>query len=41
MAFDFTSKTKIQKSKQANMFNTETMLSISEIKNDTIILKDG
>jgi hypothetical protein len=41
MAFDFTSKTKIQKSRQPNMFNTETMLAISEIKNDTIILKDG
>lgn len=31
----------IQKSKQDNMFNTETMLSISEIKNDTVILKDS
>ena len=27
----------IQKSKMDNMFNTETMLSISEIKNDTVI----
>ena len=41
MAFDFTSKLKVQKSKPSNMFNTETMLPISEIKNDTIILKDG
>ncbi len=31
----------IQKNKTENMFNTETMLPISEIKNDTIILKDG
>ena len=30
----------IQKKKTENMFNTETMLPISEIKNDTIILKD-
>ena len=41
MAFDFTSKLKVQKSKPSNMFNTETMLPISEIKNDTMILKDG
>lgn len=32
---------KIQKNAHENMFNTETMLPISEIKNDTIILKDG
>ncbi|MFA5748243.1 MAG: hypothetical protein WC872_04010 [Candidatus Absconditabacterales bacterium] len=32
---------KIQKSKHDNMFNTESMLPISEIKNDTMILKDG
>lgn len=31
----------IQKQKTENLFNTETMLPISEIKNDTIILKDG
>ena len=31
----------IQKNTHENMFNTETMLPISEIKNDTIILKDG
>ena len=41
MVFDLTSKKKIQKSKQVNMFNTETMLPVSEIKNETIILKDG
>ena len=41
MAFDFTSQKKIQKSRQVNMFNTETMLPVSEIKNDTMILKDG
>ena len=32
---------KIQKKKQDNLFNTETMLPISEIRNDTIIMKDG
>lgn len=31
----------IQKNNHENMFNTETMLPISEIKNNTIILKDG
>ena len=31
----------IQKPKTENMFNTETMLPISEIKSDTIILKDS
>ena len=31
----------IQKQKTENLFNTENMLPISEIKNDTIILKDG
>ncbi len=41
MAFDFTSKSKVQQAKPSNMFNTETMLPISEIKNDTLILKDG
>ena len=34
-------KTKIQKLKHENLFNTETMLPISEIRNDTIIMKDG
>jgi len=32
---------KIQKKKQDNLFNTETMLPISEIRNDTMIMKDG
>ncbi len=32
---------KIQKKKTENLFNTETMLPISEIRNDTIIMKDG
>jgi len=32
---------KIKKSKHENLFNTETMLPISEIRNDTIIMKDG
>ncbi len=32
---------KIQKLKHENLFNTETMLPISEIRNDTIIMKDG
>lgn len=34
-------QTKIQKKKQDNLFNTETMLPISEIRNDTMIMKDG
>ncbi len=34
-------KNKIQKQKHENLFNTETMLPISEIRNDTIIMKDG
>jgi hypothetical protein len=34
-------QTKIQKTKTENLFNTETMLPISEIKNDVIILKDS
>ena len=32
---------KIQKNNHENMFNTETMLPISEIKNNTLILKDA
>lgn len=32
---------KIQKTKPNNVFNTETMLPISEIRGDTVILKDG
>ncbi|MEI7557975.1 MAG: hypothetical protein WCJ45_04000 [bacterium] len=31
----------VQKPKHENLFNTETMLPISEIRNDTIIMKDG
>jgi len=34
-------KNKIQKPKHENLFNTETMLPISEIRNDTLIMKDG
>lgn len=34
-------KTKIQKKVHENLFNTETMLPISEIRNDTLIMKDG
>ncbi len=34
-------KNKIQKKSQENLFNAETMLPISEIRNDTIIMKDG
>ena len=41
MLFNLWEKSRIQKSASENVFNTETMLAISEIKNDTIILKDG
>lgn len=41
MAFSLFDQKHIQKNTHENMFNTETMLPISEIKNDTIILKDG
>lgn len=34
-------KDKVQKGKPNNVFNTETMLPVSEIRGDTIILKDG
>lgn len=34
-------KTKVRKGHPDNLFNTETMLPISEIKNGIIILKDG
>ena len=34
-------KSKVKKGQQDNLFNTETMLPISEIKNWIIILKDG
>ena len=38
--FNLWDQSKIQKNKHENPFNTETMLPFSEIKNDTIILKD-
>lgn len=41
MLFDLWDQSKIQKSKHDKVFNTETMLPVSEIKWDTIILKDG
>jgi len=34
-------KGKIQKAQRENVFNTETMLPISEIRGDTMVLKDG
>ncbi len=41
MLFNLGEQSKVQKAKHDNVFNTENMLPISEIKNDTIILKDG
>lgn len=41
MLFNLWDQSKIQKKKTENLFNTETMLPISEIRNDTIIMKDG
>lgn len=41
MLFNLGEQSKVQKWRRDNAFNTETMLPISEIKNDTIILKDG
>ncbi|HRX64183.1 MAG TPA: hypothetical protein P5060_03715 [Candidatus Absconditabacterales bacterium] len=41
MLFNLGEQSKINTKKSENMFNTETMLPVSEIKNDTIILKDG
>jgi hypothetical protein len=38
--FNLWEQLKINPQKSENMFNTETMLPISEIKNETIILKD-
>lgn len=38
--FNLWEQTQIQKTKAENMFNTETMLPISEIKSETLILKD-
>jgi hypothetical protein len=34
-------KSKVKKTNADNMFNTETMLPISEVKNGIVILKDG
>ena len=34
-------KSKVKKNQTDNLFNTETMLPISEVKNGIIILKDG
>jgi hypothetical protein len=33
-------KSKVKKTKPDNLFNTETMLPVSEIKNGIVILKD-
>lgn len=41
MLFNIWEQGKVQKSQVGNMFNTQTMLPISEIKYDTLILKDG
>lgn len=41
MLFTIGEQTKVQKGKKDNVFNTETMLAVSEIKNNTVILKDG
>jgi len=40
MLLNLWDQNKIQKKKQENLFNTETMLSVSEIRNDIIIMKD-
>ncbi len=40
MLFALWDQNKIQKKSHENLFNTETMLPISEIRNDTIIMKD-
>lgn len=40
MLLNLFNQNKIQKTKRENLFNTETMLPISEIRNDTIIMKD-
>jgi len=41
MLFNIGEQSKVQKGRTDNAFNTETMLAVSEIKNDTVILKDG
>ncbi len=40
MLFNLGEQKKIQKLQTGNMFNTETMLPLSEVKSDTVILKD-
>ena len=40
MLFNIGEQSKVQKGRKDNTFNTETMLAVSEIKNDTVILKD-
>jgi hypothetical protein len=39
--FNLWEQDKIKRNNKDNLFNTETMLPISEIKNDTLILKDS
>jgi len=41
MLFNIGEQNNVQKGRKDNTFNTETMLAVSEIKNDTVILKDG
>ena len=41
MLFNLGEQNKIQKGKHDKVYNTETMLPISEIRNSTLILKDG
>ncbi|PID34600.1 MAG: hypothetical protein CR971_02415 [candidate division SR1 bacterium] len=41
MLFDLGEQNKIQKGKHENLFNTETMMQVSEIKDNTILLKDS
>ncbi len=41
MLLNLWDQNKIRKPKHENLFNTETMLPISEIRNDVIIMKDG
>lgn len=41
MLFKLGEQNKIQKGKHDKVYNTETMLPISEIRNSTLILKDG
>lgn len=41
MPFSLGDQAKIQHKKHDTVFNTETMLNFSEIRNDTILLKDG